>query len=84
MSLAAVIVARVKGHRDNGPATRAAALAQQRAGSGRRARQERRTADDLDEAEPAAHLLEVLDKLRRPVVGTRARTARLWPCGQEI
>ena len=84
MSLAAGIVARVEGHRDNGPATRAAALAQQRASSRRRARQEQRTADDLDEAGPTAHLLEVLEELRQPLVGTRARPARRWPCGQNF
>ena len=84
MSLAAGIVARVEGQRDNGPVTHAKAHAQQRAGSRRRARQQQRTAEDLVEAEPVAHLLEVLEELRRPVVGIRARHTRLGPCGQNF
>ena len=84
MSLAAGIVARVEGQRDNGPVTRAAAHAQQCAGSRRRARQQQRTAEDLADAEQVAHLLEVLEELHRPVVGTRARPARCWPCGQNL
>ena len=46
--------------------------------------EQKRIAAYLEQAGPAAHLLEVLEELRRPVVGTRARTARLWPCGQEM
>ena len=84
MSLAAGIVARVEGHRDNGPATRAAAHAQQRAVSRGRARQRQRTVEDLEQAPRFAHLLEVLEELRRPVVGTRARHMRLGPCGQNF
>ena len=84
MSLAAGIVARVKGHRDNGPATRASALAQRCAGNRRRARQQRRTVVDLAQAPRLAHLLEVVEELRRLVVGTRARPARLWPCRQNF
>ena len=84
MSLAAGIVGRVEGHRDNGPATRAAALAQQRAGNRRRAQQQRRTVVDLAQAPRLAHLLEVLEELRRPVVGTRARHTLLGSCGQNF
>ena len=84
MSLAAGIVARVKGHRPNGPATHTSALTQRRAGNRRRARQQRRTVEDLAQAPRLAHLLEVLEELHRPVVGTRARPARCWPCGQNL
>ena len=84
MSLAAGIVARVKGHRPNGPATHTSALTQRRAGNRRRARQQRRTVVDLAQAPRLAHLLEVVEELRRLVVGTRARPARLWPCRQNF
>ena len=84
MSLAAGVVARVKGHRDNGPAARTLALAQRCAGNRRRARQQRRTVVDLAQAPLLAHLLEVLAELCRPVVGIRAHPARLWPCGQNL
>ena len=66
--------------RAHGPVTRAAAHAQQHAGSLGRARQERRTTDDLDEAPLTAHLLEVLEEPRQPVVGAGARHAHLWTC----
>ena len=84
MFLAAGIVARVEGHRDNGPATRAAALAQQRAGSSRRAQQQRRTVEDLEQAPPFAQLLEVLEKLRRPGACSRAHLDSPWACGQNL
>ena len=70
--------------RAHGPVTHAAAHAQQRAGSCGRARQERRTADDLDEAPLTAHLLEVLEEPRQPVVGAGARNAHLCTCGQNL
>ena len=84
MSLAAGSVPRIEGHRDSGPATRAAAHAQQCAGSRGRARQRQRTVEDLEQAPRFAHLLEVLEELRRLVVGTRARHTRLGPCGQNV
>ena len=84
MSLAAGIVARVEGQRDNGPVTHASALAQWCAGSRRRAQQQQRTEVDLEQAPLLAHLLEVLEELRRPVVGTRARHTRLGSCGQNF
>ena len=48
------------------------------------ARQQRRTVVDLAQAPCLAHLLEVVEELRRLVVGTRARPARLWPCRQNF
>ena len=68
----------------HGPVTRAAAHAQQHAGSRGRARQERRTADDVDDAPLTAHLLEVLEVPRQPVVGAGARPAHVWTCVTEF
>ena len=84
MSLAAGIVARAQGQSDDGPATCGAAHAEQRSGSLGRAWQERRTAAYVEQAPPFAHLLEVLEELRRPVVGSRTRPARIWPCAQNL
>ena len=84
MSSAAGIVLRTERNRDSGPATRAAAHAQQHAVSRGRARQRQRTVEDLEQANRLAHLLEVLEELRRPVVGIRARHTRLGPCGQNF
>ena len=72
MSVAAEIVSRAKAQPENGPATCAAAHGSASCQSGRLARQQRRTVEDVDEAEAAAHLLEVLEDLRRPVAGTSA------------
>ena len=68
----------------HGPVTRAAAHAQQHAGSRGRARQERRTADDVDDAPLTAHLLRVLEVPRQPVVGAGARPAHVWTCVTEF
>ena len=84
MSLAAGIVARVEGHRENGPVTRAVAHAQQRAGNRERARQGQRTAEGLDEATTLAHLLEVPEELRQLAVGVLARRTEIWACGQNM
>jgi hypothetical protein len=73
MSLAAGIVHRVEGHRDSGPATRAAAHAQQRAGSRGRARLRQRTFEDVVGAPRLACILDILEELRRPVSCTGAR-----------
>ena len=64
---------RLEGHRKNGPATHAAAHAQQRAGSGRLGRRKRRTFEDVHAAPRLARLLEGVVELRRPVCCTRAR-----------
>ena len=77
-------MARSEGHRDNGPAARTSALAQRRAGSRGRARQEQRTDHELDDAPLQAQLLEVLEEPCRPVVDTGARLARLWTCVTKI
>ena len=84
MSLAAGTVTRTEGHRESGPVARAAAHAQQRAVSRGRARQRQRTVEDLEQAPRFAHLLKVLEELRRPVVGTRARHTRRGPCRQNF
>ena len=84
MSLAAGIQARTQGQGDDGPATCGAVHAEQRSGSLGRACQERRTAAYLEQAPKCAHLLEVLEELRRPVVGSRTRPARIWPCAQNL
>ena len=70
--------------RAHGPVTRAAAHAQQHAGSRGRARQEQRTVDDVDEAPLSAHLLEVLVEPRRPVLGAGVRPAHVWTCVTEF
>ena len=72
--IAAGNVARVAGQREGGPATRAAAHAQQRAGSSRLARRKWRTFADVDGAPRLARLLEVLVELVRPGSCTAART----------
>ena len=84
MSLAAGVVARVYGQRDDGPATCRSTHAEQRSGNLGRAWQERRTAAYVEQAPPIAHLLEVLEELRRPLVGSRTRPARIWPCAQNL
>ena len=63
---------RVEGQGDNGPATRAAAHGSAACKRRQVARPQRRTVEDVDEAEAAAHLLEVREELRRPVAGTSA------------
>ena len=42
--------------------------------------------DTVSDAEDlfARVLLEVLEELRRPVVGSRTRPARIWPCAQNL
>ena len=84
MSVAAGIMHRVEGQGDNGPATRAAAHGSAACKRRQVARPQRRTVEDVDEAEAAVHLLEVLEELRRPVVGIRARHTRLGPYGQNF
>ena len=65
---------RLQGHSENGPVRRAAAHAQQRAGSSRLARRKWRTFADVDGAPRLARLLEVLVELVRPGSCTAART----------
>ena len=72
MLVAAGIMHRVEVQGDNGPATRAAAHGSAACKRRQVARPQRRTVEDVDEAEAAAHLLEVLEELRRPVAGTSA------------
>ena len=64
---------KLESHRENGPATRAAAHAQQRASNGRLAWRKRRTFAHVDAAPRLARLIEVVVELRRPVCSTRAR-----------
>ena len=84
MLLAARIVVRLEGHRDNGPVTRAAAHAQQHAGNRERARQQQRTADEVDDSARLARLHEVLEELRQLAVGALARLTEIWACGQNL
>ena len=84
MSLAAGIVARVKWTSPQRSCNAHIGTHSARAGNRRRARQQRRTVVDLAQAPRLAHLLEVVEELRRLVVGTRARPARLWPCRQNF
>ena len=72
-----LIVTRDEGHSQHGPATHEAAHAQQRTGSRQPVRQQRRTDEDLHDVPRTAQLLELLEELRRPVVGTRARPAHV-------
>jgi len=59
MSIAAGIVARAQGQRDNGPAAREAACTQGAYAGHGRARPQQRTLHDVDEAGVAARFLEV-------------------------
>ena len=84
MSLAARIMVRVEGQRENGPAARAAAHAQQRESNRQSARQRQRTAGDLVDVARLAHLLEVLEGLCQLAVGALARRTEIWACGQNM
>ena len=73
MSVAAGIMARVQGYRDNGPSCGARSSTRSACASRYgRARQEQRTPQDVDEAEVATRFLEVLAELLRPVCCTAA------------
>ena len=70
---------KLESHRENGPARRAEAHTQQRAGSGGLARPQQLTFEFVVGAPPLARLVEVLEELRQPAACTRARQTRLWP-----
>ena len=65
----------LEGHRENDPATREAAHAQQRVGSGRLARLKRRTREEGDAPPVILRVLEVVAGRRRLVSRAIARAA---------
>ena len=82
--IAAGSVSRAERQRENGPATRTVARAQQCAGSSRLARRKWRTFADADGAPRLARLLEVLVELVRPGSCTVTRTQHALAVWTEI
>ena len=71
-------------HRENGPAARGAAHAQQRASSRRLARRQRRTGEEGDVAPPEVAFLEVKVELRRRVLCDAVRIFSSLACRTEF